>query len=317
MERVVGRLAIIGQGLIGSSITRAAREYAAADQIVVTDASPKIRKTVLGLGLGNAKVVDTNSEAVGNADLVVLCVPVGQMSAVASEIGGLLRQNCILTDVGSVKRSVIDDVMPHLRPDVHFIPAHPLAGTENSGPENGMADLFFERWCILTPPEGADADSVDRLKAFWRALGSHVETMTPRHHDYVLSITSHIPHLIAFTIFHTALRHERISDSEVMKFSAGGFRDFTRIASSNPTMWRDIFLRNKEAILDVLSEFNADLQSLSEAIRRDDGEKIFHDLSTSRLTRRKIIEREHISVKQRKALKDQTARISRPYSQDE
>ncbi len=315
MEQAVRKLAIIGQGLIGSSITRAALEYSAADQVVVTDISPKIRETVLRLGLGNAKVVDTNREAIQGADLVVLCVPVGQMSAVAAEIGGLLESGAILTDVGSVKCSVVEDVIPHLRDDVHFIPSHPLAGTENSGPESGMADLFVDRWCIITPLND-DAAAIDRIKKFWQSLGSHVELMSTKHHDYVLSITSHIPHLIAFTIFHTALRHERISDSEVMKFSAGGFRDFTRIASSNPTMWRDIFLSNREAILDVLSEFNADLSSLAEAIRKGDGEKIFHDLSTSRLTRRKIIEREHISVKAKKDLKIGT-RIRRPYSVDE
>jgi cyclohexadieny/prephenate dehydrogenase len=316
MEQVVRKLAIIGQGLIGSSITRAAREYSAADQIVVTDISSKIRKTVLRLGLGNARVVDTNREAIEGADVVVLCVPVGQMGAVASEIGEFLKGGAILTDVGSVKRSVVGDVAPYLRDDVHFIPSHPLAGTENSGPESGMADLFLDRWCIITPTDEEDIVSIDRIKAFWRSLGSHVEIMSAKHHDYILAITSHIPHLLAFTIFHTALRHERISDSEVMKFSAGGFRDFTRIASSNPTIWRDIFLRNREAILDVLAEFNADLSSLAEAIRKGDGEKIFHDLSTSRLTRRKIIEREHISVKSRKDLKV-TTRISRPYSLDD
>lgn len=313
MERMIQRLAIIGQGLIGSSITRAARAYGVAREITITDSNEKVRNRTVEIGLGDAKVVSTNIAAVEGADFIVLCVPVGQIAEVVQEIGGVVRKGAILTDVGSVKGSVIRDTAPYISREVHFIPAHPLAGTESSGPESGLTEMFLDRWCILTPPSGADLDAVEEVKRFWQAIGSHVEIMDPKHHDYVLAITSHIPHLIAFTIFHTALRHERITDSEVMKYSAGGFRDFTRIASSNPAMWRDIFLNNKEAILDVLLQFNADLSSLTEAIRKSDGERIFDDLSTSRLARRKVIEREHISAKPK--LKPRDAKpLFRPYS---
>lgn len=316
MEIIASKLAIIGQGLIGSSITRSARASNLAGEIVVTDTSAKVRDRIKTLGLGEARVVPTNIEAVEGADLVVLCVPVGQMASVAGEIGHSLKDGAILTDVGSVKESVIRDVAPYIVRGVHLVPAHPLAGTERSGPDSGVADMFQDRWCIVTPPKNADPAAVEKVKRFWRAMGSYVETMDPRHHDYVLAITSHVPHLIAFTIFHTALRHERITDSEVMKFSAGGFRDFTRIASSNPTMWRDIFLQNREAILDVLAEFTADLKGLSDAIGSEDGDRIFKDLSTSRLTRRKVIEREHISVKAKSPPRP-IPPLARPYSSGE
>jgi len=266
MAPVVQRLAILGQGLIGSSITRAASAGGIAREIVVTDAVPKVRKVVAELGLGLAKVVDTSAEAVAGADLVVACVPVGQYGALAKEIGPHLKPGAIVSDVGSVKGAVVRDMLPYLPKGVHLVPAHPLAGTEHSGPEAGLADLFENRWCIVTPLEGADAAAVETVRAFWKALGSEVETMDVAQHDRVLAITSHLPHLIAFAIFHTGLRHEEMSESEVMKFSASGFRDFTRIASSNPVMWRDIFLNNKEAVLDVLRQFNADLSNLAKAI---------------------------------------------------
>jgi cyclohexadieny/prephenate dehydrogenase len=316
MAPVVNRLGIIGQGLIGSSITRAVSANKAAREVVVTDVSPKVRKTVAELGIGIAKVVETSVEAVRDADLVIACVPVGQYGALAKEIGAHLKAGAIVSDVGSVKGAVVRDMLPHLPEGVHLVPAHPLAGTEHSGPEAGLADLFENRWCIVTPLENADAGAVATLTKFWKALGAEVETMAVEHHDRVLAITSHLPHLIAFTIFHTGLKHEETSHSEVMKYSAGGFRDFTRIASSNPTMWRDIFLNNKEAVLDVLKQFNADLSDLATAIEQDNAQKIVDILSTSRLTRRKVIEKEHISVTAAKREQHDTLPIVRPYGDD-
>jgi cyclohexadieny/prephenate dehydrogenase len=316
MAPVVNRLAIIGQGLIGSSITRAVSANRIARELVVTDNSPKVRKTVAELGLGIAKVVETSGEAVRGADLIVACVPVGQYGALAKEIGPYLKAGAIVSDVGSVKGAVVRDMLPHLPKGTHLVPAHPLAGTEHSGPESGLADLFENRWCIVTPLEGADPKAVEIVCAFWKAMGSEVETMSVAHHDKALAITSHLPHLIAFAIFHTGLKHEEISNSEIMKYSAGGFRDFTRIASSNPTMWRDIFLNNKEAVLDVLKQFNADLGDLAKAIEQDNAQKIVDILSTSRLTRRKVIEKEHISVTAQKREQEDAFPIVRPYGDD-
>jgi cyclohexadieny/prephenate dehydrogenase len=316
MAPVVNRLAIIGQGLIGSSITRAVSANKIARELVVTDSSAKVRKTVAELGLGIAKVVETSAEAVRDADLVVACVPVGQYGALAKEIGPHLKAGAIVSDVGSVKGAVVRDMLPHLPKGTHLVPAHPLAGTEHSGPESGLADLFENRWCIVTPLDGADAGAVETVRAFWAAMGSEVEVMPVAHHDKALAITSHLPHLIAFAIFHTGLKHEEISNSEIMKYSAGGFRDFTRIASSNPTMWRDIFLNNKEAVLEVLKQFNADLADLAGAIEQDNAQKIVDILSTSRLTRRKVIEKEHISVTAQKREQEDAFPIVRPYGDD-
>lgn len=315
MSIVVRNLAIIGQGLIGSSITRAAAERRLVADITVTDASEKVRRRVLELGIGGARVADSNSAAVLDADLVIACVPVGQMGALAREISGHLKPGAIVSDVGSVKGEVIRAVAPALPAGVAFVPAHPLAGTEHSGPDHGLADMFVNRWCILTPPEGTPPAAVDSVRRFWTGLGAHLETMTPAHHDHVLAITSHIPHLIAFSIFHTALRYEEDTNSEVMKFSAGGFRDFTRIASSNPTMWRDIFLTNKEAVLAILRQFNLDLAALAEAIEKEDGEKLVQYFSKSRITRRKVIEKEHISVAARRT--QRVAPLIRPYGSDD
>ncbi|MBX3520192.1 MAG: prephenate/arogenate dehydrogenase family protein [Xanthobacteraceae bacterium] len=316
MAPVVNRLAVIGQGLIGSSITRAVSANKVAREVVVTDALPKVRKTVAELGLGIAKVVETSVEAARGADLVIACVPVGQYGALAKEIGPHLKAGAILSDVGSVKGAVVRDMLPHLPKSVHLVPAHPLAGTEHSGPEAGLADLFENRWCIVTPLEGADEDAVETVRQFWKALGAEVETMSVSHHDEALAITSHLPHLIAFAIFHTGLRLEETSHAEVMKYSAGGFRDFTRIASSNPTMWRDIFLNNKEAVLGVLKQFNADLSALAKAIEENDGAKLIDALSKSRLTRRKVIEKEHISVTSAKREHEDAFPIVRPYGDD-
>jgi cyclohexadieny/prephenate dehydrogenase len=316
MAPVVNRLAIVGQGLIGSSITRAVSANRVARELAVTDAAPKVRKTVAELGLGMARVVETSAEAVRDADLVVACVPVGQYGALAQEIGPHLKPGAIVSDVGSVKGAVVRDMLPHLPRGVHLVPAHPLAGTEHSGPEAGLADLFENRWCIVTPLEGADAGAVETVCSFWKALGSEVEVMSVQHHDDALAITSHLPHLIAFAIFHTGLKHEEASQSEVMKYSAGGFRDFTRIASSNPTMWRDIFLSNKEAVLRVLRQFNTDLSALAKAIEENDGAMLVDALSKSRLTRRKVIEKEHISVTAPKRGQEDAYPIVRPYGDD-
>jgi cyclohexadieny/prephenate dehydrogenase len=312
---VFRRLAIIGQGLIGSSIARGVYAHGIPGEVVVTDSSPRVRARVKELGIGAARIVDSNREAVEGADLVIACVPVGAYGQLAQDIGRYLQPGCVLSDVGSVKGSVVRDMAPHLPAHAHFIPGHPLAGTERSGPDSGLADLFENRWCILTPPDGADAAAVERLRAFWSALGSQVEVMSIEHHDYVLAITSHLPHLIAFTIFHTAIHREQSTNTEVIKYSAGGFKDFTRIASSNPTMWRDIFLNNREAVLGVLKEFNKDLAALADAIERGDAEKLVEELSKSRLMRRKVIEKEHISLAPRKLSSDKT--LAPPYAGDD
>ncbi|HAH64376.1 MAG TPA: prephenate/arogenate dehydrogenase family protein [Rhizobiales bacterium] len=288
-EPLFDTIAIVGLGLIGSSIARAARAQGAVRSIVATARSPQTRKRVVELGIAD-KVVETNAEAVEGADLVIVCVPVGVCGAVAKEIGPHLKAGATISDVGSVKGSIVRDMGPHLPKTVHFVPAHPVAGTEHSGPDAGFAELFMNRWCILTPPEGTDAQAVDRLAAFWRLLGANVETMTPDHHDLVLAVTSHLPHLIAYTIVGTADELETVTRSEVLKFSAGGFRDFTRIASSDPVMWRDVFLNNKEAVLEMLGRFNEDVSALTKAIRRGDGEALYEHFTRTRAIRRGIID---------------------------
>ncbi len=282
-------LAIIGPGLIGSSIARAARAQGAVRSIVASSRSPETRKIIAKLGIAD-KVVETSAQAVEGADLVIVCVPVGVCGTVAKEIAPHLKAGAIVSDVGSVKGVIVRDMGPHLPDNVHFVPAHPVAGTEHSGPEAGFAELFENRWCILTPPEGTDAESVDRLAAFWSLLGANVEIMTPDHHDLVLAVTSHLPHLIAYTIVGTADELETVTRSEVLKFSAGGFRDFTRIATSDPTMWRDIFLANKEAVLEMLGRFNEDVAALTKAIRRGDGEALSEHFTRTRAIRRGIID---------------------------
>jgi cyclohexadieny/prephenate dehydrogenase len=282
-------LALVGVGLIGSSIARAARAHGAVRQIVATARSAKTRKRVAELGIAD-RVVETNAEAVKNADLVIVCIPVGACGAVAKEIGPQLKSGATISDVGSVKRSVIRDMAAHLPKTVHFVPAHPVAGTEHSGPDAGFAELFEGRWCILTPPEGTDTEAVDRLAAFWRLLGAKVEIMSAEHHDLVLAITSHVPHLIAYNIVGTAADMEEVTQSEVVKFSAGGFRDFTRIAASDPVMWRDVFLNNKEAVLEMLGRFSEDLAALQRMIRWDDGPALEALFTRTRAIRRGIIE---------------------------
>jgi cyclohexadieny/prephenate dehydrogenase len=285
----INRLALIGVGLIGSSIARAARSYGATRTIVATARSASTRQRVSELGLAD-HVVETNGQAVEGADLVIICVPVGQCRTVAEEIAPYLKPGTIVSDVGSVKGSVVNDMAPHIPPGVHFIPAHPVAGTEHSGPDAGFRELFVNRWCILTPPENAVTEAVERLAAFWRQLGANVETMSAEHHDLVLAVTSHLPHLIAYTIVGTANELQTVTRSEVLKFSAGGFRDFTRIAASDPTMWRDVFLANKEAVLEMLGRFNEDVSTLTRAIRRGDGDHLFDLFTRTRAIRRGIVE---------------------------
>jgi cyclohexadieny/prephenate dehydrogenase len=283
------RIALIGFGLIGGSIARAAREQGLVEEIITTARSAKTRARVMELGIVD-RVVETNVEAVKDADLVILCIPVGACGEVAQEIAPYLKPGVIVSDVGSVKGAVVKDMAPHLPAAAHFVPAHPVAGTEHSGPDSGFAELFINRWCILTPPEGTDANAIERLRAFWTALGAKVEIMTPDHHDLVLAITSHLPHLIAYTIVGTADELAQVTSSEVIKFSAGGFRDFTRIAASDPIMWRDVFLANKEAVLEMLGTFNEDLSKLTRAIRRGDGEALFEHFTRTRAIRRGIVE---------------------------
>jgi cyclohexadieny/prephenate dehydrogenase len=288
-QAIFNRLALIGAGLIGSSIARAARAQGAARSIVVTARSAATRRRVAELGIVD-QVLETNAAAVEGADLVILCVPVGACGGVAAEISSHLAAGAIISDVGSVKGTVIRDVSSHIPAGVHFVPAHPVAGTENSGPDAGFAELFVSRWCILTPGEDTDPSAIERLAAFWRLLGANVESMSAEHHDLVLGITSHLPHLIAYTIVGTADELKEVTRSEVLQFSAGGFRDFTRIAASDPTMWRDVFLANKDAVLEMLGRFNEDLATLTRAIRRGDGETLFQQFSRTRAIRRGIVE---------------------------
>ena len=283
------RLALIGVGLIGSSIARAAKAQNAVGSIVATARSPATRRRVAELGLAD-QVVETNAAAVEGADLVIVCIPVGACGPVAKEIGPHLAPGAIVSDVGSVKGAVVRDMGPHMPANIHFVPAHPVAGTEYSGPDAGFAELFVNRWCILTPPTGTDAAATEKLAEFWRLLGANVESMAPDHHDLVLAVTSHLPHLIAYTIVGTADELQTVTRSEVLKFSAGGFRDFTRIAASDPTMWRDVFLANKDAVLEMLGRFNEDISLLTKAIRNGDGDTLFEHFARTRAIRKGIVD---------------------------
>ena len=283
------RIALIGIGLIGSSISHASRRAGLAKEIVGSARTPATVETALKLGLIETGYASA-AEAAKGADLVILCVPVGLCGPITKEIAPNLAPGAILTDVGSVKGSIVRDMAPFVPQGVHFVPAHPIAGTEHSGPESGFAELYDGRWCILTPEPATDAAAVAKLKLFWERLGSKVEIMSAEHHDMVLAITSHVPHLIAYNIVNTAAHLERVTDSEVIKFSAGGFRDFTRIAASDPTMWRDVFLNNKEAVLEMLGRFSEDLTALQRAIRFGDGETLFKLFTESRTVRRGIIQ---------------------------
>ncbi len=288
MAMIYSRVALIGLGLIASSMAHAMRRAGVAGEITGYAKSPETRAVAREIGLCD-RVCETAAEAAEGADLVVLCVPVGAMGAVAAEIGPVLKPGATVSDVGSVKRAVIEAVAPHLPEGVHFIPAHPLAGTEYSGPRSGFATLFDNRWCILVPGD-ADRVAVDRLRGLWEALGSNVDEMDADHHDLVLAVVSHTPHLIAYTMVGVADHLRRVSNSEVIKYSASGFRDFTRIAASDPTMWRDVFLTNKDATLDILGRFTEELFALQRAIRMGDGDMLHDYFTRTRAIRRSIIE---------------------------
>ena len=251
--------------------------------------SEETRATARRIGLCD-RVCDTAREAVEGADLVVLCVPVGAMERVAEDIAPVLKPGATVTDVGSVKRHVIEAVSPHIPEGVHFVPAHPLAGTEHSGPESGFAELYDNRWCLLVPVEGTDPEAVAKLRTLWEGMGANVDVMDADHHDLVLAVTSHAPHLIAYTMVGVADDLRRVTDSEVIKYSAAGFRDFTRIAASDPTMWRDVFLTNKDATLEILGRFTEELFALQRAIRTGDGEHLFDYFTHTRAIRRGIID---------------------------
>jgi cyclohexadieny/prephenate dehydrogenase len=288
LQPLFDRAALIGIGLIGSSLAHAMRRGGLAGAISGFAKSEATRTKARELGIVDT-VHETAAEAVREADLVVLCVPIGAYREIAASIAKDLKPGAILTDVGSVKGAVVRDVAPHVPAGVHFIPGHPIAGTEQSGPEAGFAELFDNRWCILTPLPGSDPEAVEKLEALWRALGSHVDRMSPDHHDLALAITSHLPHLIAYNIVATAADLEEVTNSEVIKYSAGGFRDFTRIAASDPIMWRDVFLNNKEAVLEMLGRFSEDLSALQRAIRWSDGEQLLTLFTRAREIRRGIV----------------------------
>lgn len=289
MTQYYDRVALIGLGLIASSMAHAIRATGAAGEIVGTARSAETRQIAEEIGLCD-RITETAAEAVRDADLVVLAIPVGAMASVAAEIAPHLKPGATVTDVGSVKRAVIDAVGPHVPEGVHFVPGHPLAGTEQSGPRSGFATLFQNRFHILVPAEGTAREPVERLRGFWEAFGANVEEMEPDHHDLVLAVTSHTPHLIAYTMVGVADDLRRVTDSEVVKYSAAGFRDFTRIAASDPTMWRDVFLTNKDATLEILGRFTEELFQLQRAIRTGDGDFLFDYFTHTRAIRRGIIE---------------------------
>lgn len=283
-----GSVAIVGLGLLGGSVGLALKEHLPQVATSGFDADPAARARAAERGL-TGTVCDTIGDAVRDVDLVILCVPVGAMGAVAAEIAPYLKPGVVVSDVGSSKQFVAEALATAL-PGIAVIPAHPVAGTERSGPDAGFASLFHNRWCIITPPDDADQTQVQALSDLWHALGAKVEIMDARHHDMVLAVTSHLPHLIAYTIVGTASDLEGVTESEVIKYSAGGFRDFTRIAASDPTMWRDVFLSNRDAVLDMLQRFTEDLTALQRAIRIGDGEQLFDHFTRTRAIRRSIIE---------------------------
>ncbi|WP_294338209.1 prephenate/arogenate dehydrogenase family protein [uncultured Sphingomonas sp.] len=282
------RVAVLGLGLIGSSVARGVRASMPSVALTGYDVDPQVRETARAIDLVD-DVADTAGAAVIDADLVILCVPVGAMGALAVEFADDLAREAIVSDVGSCKASVVEALTAAL-PGATIVPAHPVAGTEKSGPEAGFASLFHKRWCIVTPAPGSPEVAVERVSEFWRRLGADVEIMEPEHHDRVLAVTSHLPHLIAYTIVGTASDLEEVTSSEVIKYSAGGFRDFTRIAASDPTMWRDVFLANRDAVLDMLQRFSEDLSELQRAIRWGKGDQLFDTFTRTRAVRRSIIE---------------------------
>lgn len=283
------RVALIGLGLIAGSISLALRRSGFEGEIVGSAQTEETRQTAREIGLVN-QVCDNAADAARDADLIVLCVPVGAMGSVAQEIAPVLKKGAIVSDVGSVKAAIVDAIAPHVPEGVHFVPAHPMAGTEHSGPRSGFAELFDNRWCLIVPPEGTDPVAVDAVSDFWQMLGSDTEVMDIEHHDRLCAIVSHIPHLIAYTMVGVADDFRRVSEQEVIKFSAAGFRDFTRIAASDPTMWRDVFLTNKDATLEILGRFTEELFALQRAIRTGNGDHLHDYFTRTRDVRRGIIE---------------------------
>jgi cyclohexadieny/prephenate dehydrogenase len=288
MNFMFEKVAVLGLGLIGSSLCHAMRENKLAAHISGHAKSAETRAVAVDIDLVDS-VFEKAADAARDADLVILCVPVGACGALTADISAALKPGAIVTDVGSVKGAIVRDCGPHIPKGVHFIPGHPIAGTEQSGPRSGFASLFHNRWCILTPVAGSDTTMVEKMVTFWKACGSNVEVMGAEHHDLVLAITSHLPHLIAYTTVATAADLESVTDSEVIKYSASGFRDFTRIAASDPTMWRDIFLNNKDAVLEMLGRFSEELSVLQRAVRWGDGDTLFKLFSRARAARQNII----------------------------
>ncbi|KEQ07175.1 prephenate/arogenate dehydrogenase family protein [Pseudorhizobium pelagicum] len=288
-DALFSRIALIGIGLIGSSIARDVKALGLAKEVVISTRSAETLRRAEELQLGTSYTASA-AEAVKGADLVIVSVPVGASEEVARQIAATLKPGAIVTDVGSTKASVIAQMAPHMPEGVHFIPGHPLAGTEKSGPDAGFEGLFQGRWCIFTPLPDTDPEALRKLTAFWTALGSRIDEMDPQHHDKVLAIVSHLPHIIAYNIVGTADDLETVTESEVIKYSASGFRDFTRLAASDPTMWRDVCLHNREAILEMLARFSEDLAYLQRAIRWGEGDKLFELFSRTRTIRRSIVE---------------------------
>ncbi|MFE0754948.1 prephenate/arogenate dehydrogenase family protein [Inquilinus sp. NPDC058860] len=297
---VFRRLALLGIGLIGSSVARAARKHGLAGEIVGHARRPETRDEAMALGFLDRVEADP-AAAVAGADAVMICAPMGAYEQLAKAIAPALAPGAIVTDVGSVKGMVAKTIGRHLPAGVHLVPGHPIAGTEHSGPSAGFAELFIDRWCVLTPEPGVDPDAVAKVEALWRGMGMMVETMTAEHHDRVLAITSHIPHLIAYTIVGTASDMEEATQAEVIRFSAGGFRDFTRIAGSDPVMWRDVFLTNKDAVLEVLQQFTEDLVRLQRAIRRGEGDTLQSWFTRTRAIRRGVVDAHQEEMEPEKA----------------
>lgn len=307
MTQLFQKAVIVGVGLIGSSLARVLRQKGLASRIVGVSRSAENRETALALGVAD-EMTDDVASAAENADVVFLCTPVGAVGSVMKRIAPVLKKGCIITDVGSVKTAVIEAVSPELPPEARFVPAHPVAGTEKSGPANGFAELFEGRWCILTPSDDADAEAVALVRQVWEAAGMKVEIMTPERHDTVMALVSHLPHLIAYTIVGTAADLEEQTKEDVIKYSAGGFRDFTRIAGSDPVMWRDIFLNNSDAVLDVLQRFSEDLTALQRAIRWKEGAKLEDLFRRTRNIRRRVIEAHQDQPENEKLLLKRSAR---------
>ena len=280
---------IIGGGLIGSSIARAAKTYGQAEKVFISDNSSSACETIERLGFADGVAENAPELYASQADLIILCVPPGRIGEVAKAIIPVMKDGAILSDVGSIKGDVIKQVTPYLKETIHFVPGHPIAGTENSGPEAGFAELFQERWCVLTPDD-ADESATEVVKTFWEGIGALVAIMDSKRHDIVLATTSHVPHLIAYTLVGTAVDMETVTNNEVVKFSAGGFRDFTRIASSDPVMWRDVFLANRDATLEVVDRFIEDLSALKRAIRWEDGDALLEHFAKTRDIRRRIVD---------------------------